>query len=68
AMSFAVARALLSRVDGDRHDLARHGEFLNYVEGEPTMRAAVLVERPPYALVEQEGIEMQVETGAGSGA
>jgi glucosyl-3-phosphoglycerate synthase len=68
AMSFAVARALLSRVDGDRHDLARHDEFLNYVQGEPAIRAAVLVERPPYAQVEREGIEMQVETGAASGA
>jgi glucosyl-3-phosphoglycerate synthase len=68
AMSFAVARALLSRVDGYRHELALHDEFLNYVQGEPRVRASVLVERPPYALVERQGAEAPVEQGAASGA
>lgn len=51
AMAFAVARALLLRVDPERHPLQRHPHFVNYVAGEPALREVPLIERPPYASV-----------------
>ncbi|MBI5309921.1 MAG: glucosyl-3-phosphoglycerate synthase [Actinobacteria bacterium] len=51
AMAFAVSRAILSRVDPERHGLERHREFVNYVAGEAVLRDVPLVERPPYAEV-----------------
>lgn len=54
AMAFAVSRALLSRVDPERHELDLHDEFLNYVDGRPTLREVRLVERPPYASLMEE--------------
>lgn len=62
-MAFAVARSLLSRVEGQRGALDRdddflgseHDVFLNYVNGEPTLRTVALTERPPFATVLKEG-------------
>lgn len=54
AMSFTIARAILSRVDDERGLEGDH-EFVNYVEGEPAQRAVPLVERPPYARVLAKG-------------
>lgn len=55
AMSFAVTRAVLARVDRVDLDYGDHTEFLNYVNGELRQRSAELTERPPANLLEPTG-------------
>lgn len=55
AMSFAVSRALLARVDGLGLDYTDHPSFLNYVDGELHQRAAELTDRPPLTMLEPTG-------------
>jgi glucosyl-3-phosphoglycerate synthase len=55
AMSFAVTRAVLARVDRVDLSYGDHAEFLNYVDGELRQRPADLTERPPANLLEPTG-------------
>lgn len=50
-MSFAVMRAILSRVGGIDVRLDDHGAYQSYSEGELRERRAELIERPPFATV-----------------
>lgn len=57
AMAHTVARVLLSRAGKMELSGERYAEFLNYVDGEPFVRPAPLVERPSLeALLERAGM------------
>lgn len=61
AMSFAVMRAVLSRVGGLDLRLTDHSAYQGYAEGELIDRDATLVERPPFATVHTHPANAAVE-------